>query len=122
MCVCAAVCVYQHCLCGSSLLFCLLSTFLANIFFRLELVRTHIVDAYSRKRGHGHGGLPCDFFLDALSYSAFTFDFAQRVALACDNFYLWLCKHHLFNVLATFSSKSTFAALMVLGHFTTIYA
>lgn len=121
MCVCC-------CLCVSALLvwqqpaFLLAFNFSCEHFFQVRTRENSHCGCVFKKRGHGHGGLPCDFFLDAQSFSAFTFDFAQRVALACHNFYLWLCKHHLFNVLATFSSKSTFAALMVLGHLTTIYS
>lgn len=61
--------------------------FLRKFFFRLELVSvrsTHrrCVFACIEEKIHRHVGLPCDFFIDALIFSAFTFfDFAQRVAL-----------------------------------------
>lgn len=80
-----AVC-NQHCLCGVFFL-PVLNFSCENFFFRLELVSVRstnrrCVFACIEERIQRHVGLPCDFFIDALIFSAFTFfDFAQRVAL-----------------------------------------
>lgn len=52
VCVLLSVCISIACVAAACFFACF-QLFLRTFFFRLELVRTHIVDAYSRKEDTG---------------------------------------------------------------------